>query len=127
MTKEEYNMYLDSNGITQNFLDLTLKSRKCIANQPSLNPYIIGKDNCCELGEWLYGEGKSNYGNLKSYLEVLNIHAEFHLEAKKIAFATREKSHLEVAAMMKDGSVFSVLVLQIAQSIDHLKREIETG
>jgi methyl-accepting chemotaxis protein len=120
-------MYLDSNGINHNFLDLTLKSRKCIANQLSLNPYIIGKDNCCELGEWLYGEGKSNYSNLKSYLEVLNIHAEFHLEAKKIAFATREKSQLEVAAMMKDGSVFSVLVLQIAQSIDHLKREIEMG
>jgi hypothetical protein len=116
-------MYLDS----ANRLDLILKSRKCIANQPSLNPYIIGKDNCCELGEWLYGEGKSHYGDLKSYFDIVDNHAAFHLEARKIALATRKKSRLEVAAMMMDGSVFSILVLQIAQSIDHLKREIEMG
>jgi hypothetical protein len=57
----------------------------------------------------------------------VNNHAQFHLEAKKIAFATKKRSQHEVATMMKDGSIFSVLVLKIAQSIDHLKREIEMG
>jgi methyl-accepting chemotaxis protein len=120
-------MYLDKDRITPKHPDLTLKSRQCIANQPSLNPYIIGKDNCCELGKWLYGEGKSRYGHLKNYSTVMDSHAQFHLEVKKIAFAARKKTQHEVENMMKDGSIFSVLVLKIAQSIDHLKREIDAG
>jgi hypothetical protein len=120
-------MYLVSDRIIPKSPDLILKSRQCIANQQSLNPHIIGKDNCCELGEWLYGEGKSHYGNLKSYSNLVDSHAQFHLEAKKIAFATQKKTQQEVADMMKDGSVFSVLVLKVAQSLDHLKREIEAG
>ncbi len=99
---------------------LVIKSRRCIADQQSLNPDVIGKDDCCELGEWLYGEGKLHYGNLNAFRELLINHAEFHLEARKIALATKQNTPLEIEAMMKDGSVFSILVLKIASSIDYL-------
>jgi methyl-accepting chemotaxis protein len=105
--------------------DLVKKSRQCITNQQSLNPDVIGKDDCCELGEWLHGEGKLHYGNLNGFHELLINHAEFHLEARKIVLATKQKTDLEIADMMKDGSVFSILVLKIAHSIDYLNREIK--
>ena len=116
-------MYL--NKLISKNPDLNKKSRRCMANQQSLNPYIIAKDDCCELGMWLYDEGKEHYGNLNSFSEIVHYHAEFHLEASKIAFATKKKSHLEIAAMMADGSIFSILVLKIARSIDQFKKEIE--
>ena len=39
----------------------------------------------CELGTWLHGKAKSQIGHLASYVECVQKHAAFHVEAGKVA------------------------------------------
>ena len=45
----------------------------------------IGKDNCCQLGVWLYGEGKLKYSAKPEFGAIIQKHKAFHAEAGKIA------------------------------------------
>ena len=39
-----------------------MKFRTAMKMKESLDAATIGKDNCCELGKWLYGPGKAEFG-----------------------------------------------------------------
>jgi methyl-accepting chemotaxis protein len=43
----------------------------------SLNPVRVSSDQNCELGKWLYGEGKK-HSNLAGFSTLLDAHAKFH-------------------------------------------------
>lgn len=50
----------------------------------SLDENTVGKDNGCELGKWLYGEGASLLANHPVYKDVIHEHANFHQQASNI-------------------------------------------
>ena len=50
----------------------------------NLDPNMIGKDNQCELGKWIQGEGNSEYGTLPDFAELKTTHAMFHRSASEI-------------------------------------------
>lgn len=43
-----------------------------------LDPAIVGTDDQCLLGKWIYGAGGQKYGENPLFQEVKGIHAEFH-------------------------------------------------
>jgi len=53
------------------------------APNKSLNPTEIEKDNNCDLGKWLRGEGAKHSGK-KTYKDLLAEHAKFHKAAASI-------------------------------------------
>ena len=61
------------------------KFRTAITKQESLDASTIGADNCCELGKWLYGEGRGLYGAKPQFTALLQKHKGFHAEAGKVA------------------------------------------
>ncbi len=61
-------MNLDS--ALQKHIDWKVKFRNAIAKQGEMDVATITKDNCCELGGWLHGEGKVQYSGLPSYIET---------------------------------------------------------
>ena len=48
-----------------------------------LDADAVGKDNQCELGKWLYGEG-TQHERLGEYNELKAKHARFHLAAADV-------------------------------------------
>ena len=40
------------------------KFRLAIVKKEQMDAATISKDNCCEVGKWLHGEGKSRWGCL---------------------------------------------------------------
>jgi methyl-accepting chemotaxis protein len=50
-----------------------------------MNVEEIRSDCCCDFGKWLRGDAKNKYGHLASYTQCVALHANFHLEAGKIA------------------------------------------
>lgn len=44
---------------------------------------VVGADNMCALGKWIYGEGAKYNGN-PLFEEIRQIHAEFHKGAARI-------------------------------------------
>lgn len=49
-----------------------------------------GRDNLCDLGKWLHGEGKAELQGVPEYRQLVIAHAEFHRHAAAIIRAIDE-------------------------------------
>jgi hypothetical protein len=52
----------------------------------SMTGDVAARDNACELGRWLYGEGRK-YATDPSYPELKEAHARFHQVAAEVLIA----------------------------------------
>ncbi|MDP1664479.1 MAG: CZB domain-containing protein [Methylobacter sp.] len=114
-------MNLDS--AIQKHMEWKVKFRTAITKQEQMDAATIGKDNCCELGKWLHGEGKSQCGGLGSYAITLSRHAAFHVEAGKVASAINAKKYTEAEAMLVGSSAFSTISSEVGIALMRLKKE----
>jgi Chemoreceptor zinc-binding domain len=100
-----------------------LKFRAAIMNNETLDTVTIAKDNCCDLGKWLYGEGKSKFSGLSSYNECVSKHAVFHSEAAKVAVAISLRKYAEAEAMLASGTGYSAASSAVGVAILKLKKD----
>lgn len=84
----------------------------------------IEKDNYCDVGKWLHKEGKLKYGHLPSYETCLTKHAEFHIEAAKIASAINAKQFTDAKNLLNFDSAFSLVALELWAVLKQLEQEI---
>ncbi len=49
-----------------------------------LNPDVVGRDDCCALGKWIYGAGGSHYGSHPRFPELKDVHNCFHKAAGEV-------------------------------------------
>jgi methyl-accepting chemotaxis protein len=100
-----------------------LKFRSAISKQETMETQTIAKDNCCDLGKWLHGEGKQKFGKLSSYNGCLTKHAAFHVEAGKVAVAINAKQYAEAEAMLNAGTIYAATSNAVGTAIMRLKKE----
>lgn len=75
-----------------------------IFNQDAVDAATYEKDNHCELGKWLYGEGKTQYGKLNAYTSLISSHAAFHKVAGDVARAINAKNFEQAESLLgKEG------------------------
>jgi hypothetical protein len=58
--------------------------RTAINRHQAIDAVNIERDNCCVLGQWLYGDGKSKFGSKPEFQSLLDKHKAFHVEAGKV-------------------------------------------
>lgn len=58
--------------------------RACIDGHEKLNPADVSKDNMCDLGKWIYGEG-AKHSSIPAFSTLKSEHANFHKVAGEIA------------------------------------------
>jgi|SRR5579864_3631198 len=88
----------------------------------SLKSQEASQDNKCELGQWIYGEGKK-YSTLPEYAALKNEHGRFH----KAAAAVIEKAdagqsvsdETALGAKSEFGTASSAVVLAIMNMKTH--------
>lgn len=107
----------------QKHMDWKVKFRSAITKQEQMDVATIAKDNCCELGMWLHGEGKTQCGSLASFATVVTKHAAFHVEAAKIATAINAKKYTEAEGMLGGNSAFTAVSGEVGIAIMRLKKE----
>ena len=61
------------------------KLRTAVTQKERLDADTVGRDDCCELGQWLHGAGSSQYRSKPSFVNLLGAHRQFHEEAGKVA------------------------------------------
>ncbi len=88
-----------------------------------MDPSIIAKVNYCELGKWLHGAAKAQFGHLRSYSDCVASHERFHREAAKVAEAINAKNYAEAESMLEDGSHFTNASNEVSIAIMNLKSE----
>ncbi len=114
-------MNLDS--ALQKHMEWKVTFRTAISKQEQMDASTIAKDNCCELGKWLHGEGKTECGDLTSFATTLTKHAAFHVEAGKIASAINAQKYTEAETMLSGSSPFSAVSNEVGVAIMRLKKE----
>jgi methyl-accepting chemotaxis protein len=99
------------------------KLRGAITKQEQMDAATLSKDNCCDLGKWLHGEGKSKFGALDSFKDCVAKHALFHTEAGKVASAINAKKYSEAEAMIGAGTTYASVSSAAGVAIMKLKKE----
>ena len=101
-----------------------VKFRAAIDRNEKVDASTIGKDNCCELGKWIYSEGQCELG-LKPEFTALKVkHKAFHVEADKVAEAINAKKYSEATSMINGSSQFGIASTQVGVAISVLKKAL---
>jgi len=101
-----------------------VKFRTAISHNEKLDVATISKDNCCDFGKWLYGNGKLHLSHLESFSECLSQHAVFHIEASKVAQAINDNKHQEAHTMLNTDSAFIAASSAVGVAIMRLKKDV---
>lgn len=106
----------------QKHAEWKLKFRSAISKQEQLDNVTISKDNCCQLGQWLYGEGKSKYGTMPEFQTVVALHKAFHVEAGKISQLINGKKYVEAEQALGGGTTYGSASNSVGTAIIALKK-----
>jgi methyl-accepting chemotaxis protein len=91
----------------------------------SLDPDVVGRDDRCEFGTWLHGDGATTK-NMPSYAAVVSSHATFHRHAAEIVRRIKAGSIEEVKGMLADpNSAYARASREVILTMSRLKREVE--
>ena len=81
--------------------------RVAMAKHEQLQIEKVASDCCCKFGQWLHSEGKAIYGHRPEFAEVVAVHAEFHVEASRVAEVINQGLFQPADRMMAAGSDFA--------------------
>ena len=91
----------------------------------SLDPDVVGRDDRCEFGTWLHGDG-ATAKNMPSYAAVGSSHATFHRHAAEIVRRIKAGNIEEVKGMLADPtSAYARASRDVILTMSRLKREVE--
>lgn len=99
------------------------KLRSAIAKHEQLDLITLSRDDCCELGQWLHGEGRSSYGRLASHATCVHKHVAFHSEVTKVAKAVNAQQFAAAEGMLDAGTPYAKASSALSVSFLQLRKE----
>lgn len=90
----------------------------------NLDSKKVSKDNLCELGKWIYGDGMK-YQNLEEYDELRETHGSFHRCAGEVIDKFVRGDKEGALTMLKTGGDFSLASGKTVEAILNLKSTVE--
>ena len=94
-----------------------------IFNQDTLDVAVYENDNLCELGKWLYGDGKAKYGKLNAYSDLISSHATFHKLAGKVVQAINAKDFKHAELLLGSDGEYAAASRLVHSAIQKIKLE----
>ncbi len=111
----------------QKHADWKVKLRTAISQQETLDATTIAKDNCCDFGKWLHGDGKNHFGHLANFNQCLSKHAQFHIEAGRVAVLINDHKYTQADQMIAADSTFGALSSEVGKAIIRLKKDVSAS
>jgi hypothetical protein len=68
-----------------------------------LEPEVVGSDNLCALGKWIYSHGAEHYGDHPKFQSLKDIHAEFHTYASDVVRAVHSGDKEHALHLLQQG------------------------
>lgn len=81
----------------------------------------VGKDNLCELGKWIHGEGRS-LADHDEYQRLKQVHASFHQCAGKIVALAGSGKSGDAEKMLAPDGEFTKLSMSVVNAINECKK-----
>jgi methyl-accepting chemotaxis protein len=100
-----------------------VKLRSAMNQKQQLDAAQIARDNCCDLGVWLHGNGRRTHAALDSFKTCVSSHANFHAQAGKVAMAINGGKYADADKMMGADSPYAQASSEVAMALRRLKKE----
>nr|WP_238544115.1 CZB domain-containing protein [Acidovorax sp. KKS102] len=101
------------------------KLRTAVTQKERLDAETVGRDDCCELGQWLHGAGSSQYGGKPSFVNLLGAHRQFHEEAGKVARMINQGAYDHAEKQLANDTAFSRASQKVATAVIQLAKELK--
>jgi aerotaxis receptor len=122
---------LASSSVSEATIDLTsavkahadwkLKLRNAATQHDRLDAATVSRDDCCVLGKWLHGSGRPGYGHLPQFTGLIGKHAEFHLQAGRVAQTINDGRYDQALTMISGGTPFNEASSAVVVAIRQLR------
>ena len=99
--------------------------RGTVDSGAAVDAAIIRRDDCCELGKWIYSDGQRLYWGRPEFQELLLNHREFHMLAGAVAEVLNEKKYELAAAYLSSDTQFVHASNQVRESIRRLESVVD--
>jgi methyl-accepting chemotaxis protein len=98
-----------------------VKLRDAIENRQSVDAAALGRDDCCALGKWIYGEGQRLAGR-ETFAQLIERHKRFHSVAGGVAEKINQRQYREAEAALAPGTPFSHATSEVVLTLSTAKR-----
>ena len=97
-----------------------VKLKAAISRREQLDAATIAQDSKCELGKWLAGEGRSQFGSKPEFQKLVASHRLFHTTAGKVATAANAGKTVEAESLL--GGAFQTQSQDTVAAIQACKK-----
>jgi Chemoreceptor zinc-binding domain len=112
---------MDFDAAIRKHAEWKFRFRDAAREQTALDAPLISRDNQCDLGKWLHGEGQSMYFNNPAFTKLVKAHAAFHAEAGKVASLVNRKRSQELDRALANGSPYAEASKTVSVCVIELK------
>jgi methyl-accepting chemotaxis protein len=98
------------------------KLRSAISKHEQMDLITLSRDDCCELGIWLHGEGKARFGRHAAHGDCVHKHLDFHAEVTKVAKAVNAQQFTAADAMLNAGTPYAKASSALSVSFMQLRK-----
>ncbi len=98
------------------------KFRAAITHQEQLKAETIARDDGCELGKWIYSEGKAALGHSAEFAKLVSEHKHFHRSAGDVAHIINQRRFDAATDMIGPRSAFTQASNQVIATLGRIKR-----
>ena len=100
-----------------------VKLRQAIAHRDTLDAETIGRDDCCQLGQWLHGAGERRFGRQALFGDLVDSHAEFHRAAGNVAKTINRGDYRQAESLIESGTPFAQASSDVTTLLSQAKRQ----
>ena len=101
-----------------------IKLRHAISNQEQLDAAAISKDDGCQLGHWLYGQGKASMDRSPDFQSLIEAHRGFHAEAGRVAGLINARQYAEAEQALRKGTRYAAASDTVRDAIYALNKRV---
>ena len=98
-----------------------VKLRDAIDSEEAVDTDKLSRDDCCALGQWLYGPGQ-RWSHGPRFEELLTRHKHFHQLAGQVGTQINRKDFAQASAALGVGTPFSRATREVLQVLSAVKR-----
>ena len=98
--------------------------RHAVQTKESIDTSTIGRDDCCDLGKWLYADGQHLYWGRPEFQSLLLHHKEFHLLTGAVAEVINQKQYALAEAYLSNDTQFAQSSNEVAEAIRRLEAAV---
>lgn len=101
------------------------KLKTAAARREHLDVETVCRDDCCDLGKWLHGAGGSQYKNRASFVDLVETHRQFHVEAGKVARLVNQGLYDEADRQLANNTGFGNASQKVGSAVIRLAQELK--